>query len=59
MEWSSHLLHLTGLNHERRNVGAQDLDVRLTGVNPAKVLPPPAGLSGSLWRNLLRAAGFH
>jgi arylsulfatase A-like enzyme len=34
------LLHQMGLNHERLSVRSQGLDVRLTGVNPAKVLKP-------------------
>jgi len=34
------LLHQMGLNHERLSVRAQGLDVRLTGVNPAKVIKP-------------------
>ena len=34
------LLHQMGLNHERLSVRSQGLDVRLTGVNPAKVIKP-------------------
>ena len=34
------LLHQMGLNHERLSVKSQGLDVRLTGVNPAKVIKP-------------------
>jgi len=34
------LLHQMGLNHEKLSVKSQGLDVRLTGVNPAKVLKP-------------------
>lgn len=34
------LLHQMGLNRERLSVKSQGLDVRLTGVNPAKVLKP-------------------
>ncbi|MEY4133069.1 MAG: hypothetical protein RL592_1127 [Verrucomicrobiota bacterium] len=34
------LLHQMGLNHEKLSVRSQGLDVRLTGVNPAKILKP-------------------
>ena len=34
------MLNLLGLDHPRLSVPYQGLDVRLTGVNPAKVIKP-------------------
>jgi uncharacterized protein (DUF1501 family) len=34
------ILHLLGINHERFSIPYQGLDLRLTGVEPARVLHP-------------------